>query len=78
MRGINNNDQHLPIYNGCNNNDDWIDGMKITDEQLRKYIEKHTNASKEKIAAHFGISAETVRTRTAKLGYVYKKIWVMG
>lgn len=52
--------------------------MKITDEQLKKYIEKHTNVSKEKIAAHFGISAETVRTRTAKLGYVYKKIWVMG
>lgn len=52
--------------------------MKLTDEALKKYIEKHKDASMEKIAAHFECSSKTIQRRTHRLGYKLKKIWVMG
>jgi len=50
--------------------------MKVTTEQIEKYIKKHPEASRVKIALHFKISIETVRRRVNELGYVMRKVWV--
>lgn len=50
--------------------------MKVTTEQIEKYIKKHPDAPREQIALHFGVSIETVRRRVNELGYVMRKVWV--
>lgn len=52
--------------------------QKVTPEQIGAYIKKHKEASVEVVAAHFGVCGATIKRNAKKLGYQFKKIWVMG
>lgn len=52
--------------------------QKVTPEQIGAYIKKHKEASVEVVAAHFGVCGATIKRNAKKLGYQFKKIWVLG
>lgn len=50
--------------------------MKVTTEQIEKYIKKHPHASLAEIAASVGACEKTIREKTKAMGYVMRKVWV--
>lgn len=49
--------------------------MKVKSDEIEKYIKKNLNSTREEIASYFGVSVETVRLHTNKLGYFIVKQW---
>lgn len=50
--------------------------MKVTTEQIEKYIKKHPEATAEEIAHKLSVCKTTIERRTKAMGYVMRKVWV--